>query len=53
MPVISYFFGIYIRMYNDDHNSLKNDGILKPYVSSLYSVSEVNSEFYLTDLGSE
>ena len=20
MPVISYFFGIYIRMYNDDHN---------------------------------
>ncbi len=32
---------------------LKNDGILKPYVSSLYSVSEVDSEFYLTDLGSE
>jgi uncharacterized protein (DUF169 family) len=21
MPVISYFFGIYIRMYHDDHNS--------------------------------
>ena len=20
MPVISYFFGIYIRMYHDDHN---------------------------------
>jgi len=20
MPVISYFFGIYIRMYQDDHN---------------------------------
>ncbi len=43
MPVISYFFGIYIRMYHDDHNP--------PHIHALYQGFEAfvkieNGEIY-------